>query len=210
MSSINSKPHKTRTAQQPQRNNGKLRVAAILTAAADVIAENGYEVATMAKIAARSDTRIGSLYRFFPNKEVLANALMAGYRENFDVAFDKLDKKIASLSIPALADALLSIMLTLHKDGAAIIRLMDANADWSVKRQEFRGVALKRIAKTLMLSNPDLPSSLARDMAFVILHNMKAMKQFFIMTDKKTRSGAISELQEMTRLYLTSRLKNSR
>ena len=28
----------------------------------------------MAEIATRSNTKIGSLYRFFPNKEVLANA----------------------------------------------------------------------------------------------------------------------------------------
>jgi hypothetical protein len=37
----------------PQRANGRLRVAAILEAAADVIAEKGYEAATMAEIDAR-------------------------------------------------------------------------------------------------------------------------------------------------------------
>jgi len=73
------------------------------------------------------------------------------YRENIDIAFDKIDETITSLSIPALADALLAIMPELHKDGEAIIRLMDANKGWPVKREEFRGAALKRITKTLML-----------------------------------------------------------
>ena len=72
-----SRPSEVPQARTPQRRNGKLRVAAILKAGAAVIAEKGYEAATMAEIAARSSTKIGSLYRFFPNKEVLANALIA-------------------------------------------------------------------------------------------------------------------------------------
>jgi len=68
-----SSAKKTRAVKVPQRSNGKLRVAAILEAAAAVIAEEGYEGATMAEIAARSGTKIGSLYRFFPNKESLAD-----------------------------------------------------------------------------------------------------------------------------------------
>ena len=45
---------KARAVKAPQRANGKLRVAAILEAAAAVIAEKGYEGATMAEIAARA------------------------------------------------------------------------------------------------------------------------------------------------------------
>jgi hypothetical protein len=71
-----SRPSEVPQARTPQRRNGKLRVAAILKAGEAVIAEKGYEAATMAEIAARSNTKIGSLYRFFPNKEVLANALI--------------------------------------------------------------------------------------------------------------------------------------
>ena len=206
MASTKSKPNSTRTAQEPQRRNGKLRVAAILKAGAAVIAERGYEAATMAEIAARSDTRIGSLYRFFPNKESIANAMIVRYRENLDSVFDKIDESIASLSIPALAEALLGAILKLHIDGAAIIRLMDANKGWSLKREEFRGAALKRIAETLTLYSPGLKVSTARDMAFIVLHNMKAMKALSSMTDKKARSGAIKELRGMTQLYLENRL----
>jgi glyoxylase-like metal-dependent hydrolase (beta-lactamase superfamily II) len=76
-----SRPNEVPHAKAPQRRNGKLRVAAILKAGAAVISEKGHEMATMAEIAARSNTKIGSLYRFFPNKEVLANALIAHYHE---------------------------------------------------------------------------------------------------------------------------------
>jgi AcrR family transcriptional regulator len=59
-----SRPGEVPHAKAPQRRNGKLRVAAILKAGAAVISEKGYEMATMAEIAARSNTKIGSLYRF--------------------------------------------------------------------------------------------------------------------------------------------------
>jgi len=77
----------------PQRANGKLRVAAILEAAAAVIGEKGYESATMAEIAARSGTKIGSLYRFFPNKESVADTILIGARENIDNVFDRFDAR---------------------------------------------------------------------------------------------------------------------
>ncbi len=86
--------------------------------------------------------------------------MVVGCRKNIDIAFDKTDRGIASLSIPALANTLLSIILALHKDGAAIIMLMEGNTHWPVKQEEFRAVAIKRIAQTLMLAGYELPLSL--------------------------------------------------
>src|ERR1700744_5495858 len=102
MTSTMSRPNEIPQARTPQRRNGKLRVAAILKAGAAVIAERGYEAAELAETAARSNTKRGSLYRFFPNKEVLANALIAHYHEGVHHAFDELDSRIQSLSISSL------------------------------------------------------------------------------------------------------------
>ena len=107
ISSHKSSPKKGRGVQAPQRSNGRLRVAAILEAAAAVIAEKGYEAATMAEIAARSGTKIGSLYRFFPNKESLGDIIVVSARENLDTVFDKFDAGVQALSIRDLADSLL-------------------------------------------------------------------------------------------------------
>src|ERR1700726_5115167 len=68
-------------ARAPQRQRGRLRVAAILEAGAAAFREKGYDAVTMTEIAARSGTTFGSLYRFFPSKEALANALLAQYAE---------------------------------------------------------------------------------------------------------------------------------
>ena len=207
MDSHKSSAKKTRTVQAPQRSNGKLRVAAILEAAAIVISEKGYEATTMAEIAARSGTKIGSLYRFFPNKESLGDTIIVSARENLDVVFDKFDADVKALSIRALVDRLLTLLLEQVFTKPALLKLLDASEDWSVKREEFRIAVVRRIAKTLTIYSSNLPKKSAEDIALVVLANTKA-----IVTHQKLPDSAPSTLDEfrrMTRLYLQSRLGSS-
>jgi AcrR family transcriptional regulator len=207
MDSHKSSAKKTRTVQAPQRSNGKLRVAAILEAAAIVISEKGYEATTMAEIAARSGTKIGSLYRFFPNKESLGNTIIVSARENLDVVFDKFDADVKALSIRALADNLPTLLSEQVFTKPALLKLLDASEDWSVKREEFRIAVVRRIAKTLTIYSSNLPKKSAEDIALVVLANTKA-----IVTHQKLPDSAPSTLDEfrrMTRLYLQSRLGSS-
>jgi AcrR family transcriptional regulator len=200
-----SSPKKGRAVQTPQRSNGKLRVAAILEAAAVVIAEKGYEAATMAEIAARSGTKIGSLYRFFPNKESLADTIVVSARENLDTVFDKFDAGIHALSIRALADNLIARLVEQVFAKPALMKLLDASVDWSVKREEFKSAALRRLAKTILIHSPNLPQKSAADIALIILLNAKAMA-----THPDLRDSVLDEFRDMTRLYLQSRLRPAR
>jgi AcrR family transcriptional regulator len=202
-----SSSKKTRAVQAPQRSNGKLRVAAILQAAAAVIAEKGYEAATMAEIAARSGTKIGSLYRFFPNKESLGDTIIVSARENLDVVFDKFDADVKALSIRALADNLLALLSEQVFTKPALLKLLDASEDWSVKREEFRIAVVRRIAKTLTIYSSNLPKKSAGDIALVILANTKAMATTQKLPDAAPRT--LDEFRDMTRLYLQSRLGSS-
>jgi AcrR family transcriptional regulator len=190
----------------PQRSNGKLRVAAILEAAAAVIAEKGYEGATMAEIATRSGTKVGSLYRFFPNKESIADTIVVSARENLDAVFDRFDADANSLSIRALADDLMSLIFELFTR-PAFMKLLDAGPDWSVKREEFRSALLRRTASTLIIHTPNLSTKSAGDIALVILLNVKAVATHQAFFDSE--SDAADEFRDMTRLYLQSRLRSS-
>jgi AcrR family transcriptional regulator len=194
---------KTRAVKAPQRANGKLRVAAILEAAAAVITEKGYEGATMAEIAARSGTKIGSLYRFFPNKESLADTIVVSAREDLDAVFDRFDANVNELSVRALADDLMALIFKLFTR-PAFMKLLDAGQDWSVKREEFRSAMMQRVAKTLTIHTPSLSKKSASDIALVVVLNVKAVAthQAFFET---SASGAADEFRDMTRLYLQSR-----
>jgi AcrR family transcriptional regulator len=201
-----SSSKKTRAIQVPQRSNGKLRVAAILEAAAAVIDEKGYEGATMAEIAARSGTKIGSLYRFFPNKESLADTILVSARENIDAVFDSFDAGVNALSIRALADDLMTQIFQLFTR-PAFMKLLDAGQEWSVKREEFRRALQQRIAKTLMIHSPNLSKKSAGDVALVVLLNVKAVATHQAFFD--SASSTAEEFRDMTRIYLQSRLGSS-
>lgn len=71
----------TPTRRTPVQARSRARVDAILDAADAVFLEMGYAAATTNHVAARAGTSIGSLYRFFPDKEALLVALAARYGE---------------------------------------------------------------------------------------------------------------------------------
>jgi AcrR family transcriptional regulator len=65
---------------RPLRRDAELNLGRILVAARDVFAEEGFE-ASMESIAARADVGIGTLYRRFPNKADLLNAVVEVAKE---------------------------------------------------------------------------------------------------------------------------------
>jgi AcrR family transcriptional regulator len=72
---------------KPKQKRGQMRVDAILNAASEVFAEQRYENATIAAIASRADTSVGSIYQFFTNKEAILKALVERYVERASVVF---------------------------------------------------------------------------------------------------------------------------
>jgi AcrR family transcriptional regulator len=199
-------PKTERTALAPQRSVGRERVAALMAAAAQVIQERGYDAATMAEIATRAETNIGSLYRFFPNKEVLADALMQRYSELREQQCDALDARVGSLSLNELADTLLNSIVDIYDETKALLALLDARAEWSEKRVDFREEALKRIAGTLRLRTPKLPKKTAQAMAIVLLNNMKTMVAMSREKSVPSSPAGLAELRLMNRLYLATKL----
>ncbi len=72
------------------RRDAEVNLGRILVAARDVFAEHGYD-ASMEAIATRADVGVGTLYRRFPNKADLFNAVVAAARQrNREIAEEVL------------------------------------------------------------------------------------------------------------------------
>jgi AcrR family transcriptional regulator len=65
--------------RQPQQDRGQKRFEEVLDAAEQVIAEVGVEDMTTNAVAARAGSGMGSLYRFFANKDAIVGALAERY-----------------------------------------------------------------------------------------------------------------------------------
>jgi len=159
----------------------------------------------MAEIAARADAKIGLLYRFFPNKEAVADALMRHHAEILQAEYDAIRARAAGAMPEELADILIDLLVTLHPRTRALTALLDARTDWTTVRQRFRGQALAGIKTALTACAPNLDDKEADDIAAVVLNNMKTMVGM-TMKGAPTSLGAPEELRLMNRLYLTVKL----
>lgn len=90
--------------RQPQQARSQKRVTQILAAAAEVFWEMGYEGATTHEIAARANTAVGTLYRFFPDKLAIFHALENQHRE-------RVEEITARIFTPTFARQPLKVMV---------------------------------------------------------------------------------------------------
>jgi AcrR family transcriptional regulator len=156
-------------AKAPKRARGVQRVAELLDAGAVLFAEKGYDAATMTEIAQRAGASIGSLYQFFPSKEVLAEALFSRYVERVASLLEDLVKRAPGLSPVRLAGQLVDLMLDVRSDRAAAVAL----AGIVERRKPLRGATRRQIAAILRAANPRLPEKGAAESAAMIAHVLK-------------------------------------
>jgi AcrR family transcriptional regulator len=201
--------NRDRKPLQPQREVGRQRVAELMEAAAEVIQERGLEAATMAEIAARADAKIGSLYRFFPSKEAVADALMRHYAEVLQAEYDALHARAGDSTPEELADILIDLLVKLYPQTRAVTALLDSRTDWTKIRLRFRNQALAGIKTALKACAPGLDDREADDIAAVVLNNMKTMVGM-TMKAAPTSPGAPAQLRLMNRLYLEAKLARGR
>lgn len=194
---------KSIAARAPQRKRGELRVAALQDAALAVFAEKGFEAATMTQIAARAGAPIGSLYQFFPNKDVLADALIDRYAGQLGDALDALEGALPGLSTAALADALLDLFPSRRQERDAALALVDARPDRNARSAVLREMMRERVARLLVRQAPNLPPKAVRDVAIAFLGGMKMVA---MLEAEPAPAEAIAEFRSMARQYLVDRL----
>lgn len=77
---------------QPSQARGKERVRIILSAALELFREYGLEEVTTNDIAERAKIPIGSLYRYYPNKESILTAILDLVVDDISKTFDDVAK----------------------------------------------------------------------------------------------------------------------
>jgi AcrR family transcriptional regulator len=190
-------------AREPKRQRGRIRVAAIMDAAIAVFREKGYDAATMTEIAARSGTAIGSLYRFFPTKEALADALLRQYTQHALDSLAELRARAGDMTFDDLAGALVDFRLSLAPQRSFAIVLLDARGGSDDLREKFRNAMLSDLAGILRKTIPSLAPAKAATMAIVLLHILKAVTAA---EEEKpaVRRALLAEIRELVRVYLGS------
>lgn len=181
----------------PQRQRGRERVAALLKAGEEIFAEKGFDAATMTEIAARAGASIGSLYQFFPTKELLADALQTANGEALAAMLEALDQKSRRMTPAELLDGLfhdLSAFLLAHP---AFVLLVDRPAADKAQKTDRRNRMRGQIATLLSQTNPPLPRERSEVMAVIVLHLMRVAAAVSGETDLPVRDAVLQDLRSM-------------
>ena len=190
----------------PQQDRGERRVAEVLEAAAAVIAEVGYEAATMTEMAERAGASIGALYQYFPNKEAIARALRQQYGDEMEARWAPLAGRGAQLTIAELVDGVFDVMIELMEHRPAYIPLI--NIPKSYKRDPAARIRLREHFATLFRERqPNLTPEAGFRVANVALQIVKGMNPLYADAKPAERREIVREFKLLLTSYLTARLQ---
>ena len=115
-----AKKASTAPRKLPRQERAQFTVEAILVATKKVLAEEGRERATTNRIAEVAGVSIGSLYQYFPNKEVLIELVRAdqegAFRENLEPRFERM----FDLPLREAVCGIVSLLIDYHRDSRGI------------------------------------------------------------------------------------------
>lgn len=196
-----------RMRRQPQQARAIERVNKILEAADKLFAEVGYEGATTNAIAARANTSIGSLYRFFPDKEAILKALAASYVEQLLEVFAQVHTPEAvDWPLEVYIDQVMNVFdkfIEVHP-GYRVVFVKSVGA--SPELEGMDGNLCREIAAGLaefyMLRVPDLQKEKSELIALVVVEVVRNLRRLSLTRDKQFQHQVAGEIKKILLAYL--------
>ena len=90
MTSPPSAPDSLTLRREPQQARSRARLAGLLDAAETLLVREGPEALSTTRIAEEAGVSVGSLYRWFPDKAAIVDALTRRYLAEFEATIDEL------------------------------------------------------------------------------------------------------------------------
>lgn len=189
----------------PRQVRGQQRVFTLLNAASEVLAEKGFEAATMSEVAERAQTAIGSLYQFFPNKESIACALNTRCCEDIEKLWLPLFSESRHLDLDEGLARLIDTTVRYISTHPVVVALFQTpKCTWN---KGIRERLEQQVATFLMARNPRLKPKDADLHASICLRLVRSCCEHFLDSDKAKRRRIVSEYKALVSCYAQSRLE---
>ncbi len=180
---------------------------ALLDAASEVLAEKGYEAATMSEIAERAHAAIGSLYQFFPNKESIACALHTHCGQEIEKLWMPLLRPTKHLNLRETLNRLIQVTVDYIDTHPVALALQHApKSTWNTR---IRMHLEQRIAKFFISASSGATQAEAKIYAAVCMQLIKSCSEQYLQTEPRKRKRIIYEYKLLLACYADSRLTNS-
>ncbi|WP_430392197.1 TetR/AcrR family transcriptional regulator [Dyella sp. 20L07] len=177
----------------------------MLAAASACFVEKGYDATTMTEIAARAEASIGSLYQFFPTKEVLAEALITDHAEALYARMERLVAQTPGWNTEDLAARLIRTFADYRKQHPSFVVLAEAGGlAPSLLGRTIRQRMRDYLCQILAIHAPNLAAGDLRPAAMVVQQLMKAAVALQNEQPANLRQAAQTQLRSALALYLHS------
>ncbi|MGN8050460.1 TetR family transcriptional regulator [Curtobacterium sp. 22159] len=155
---------------EPVQARSSARLAGLLDAAAGVIDEIGFERLTTAMVAERAGASIGTVYRYFPDRIAVVEALAIRCTQRLAERFVSALDESGAATWQDACDALIDVTAEMYhsEPGFRAIRFGDA-ADTGSGESEDRMAALGSTVATIMHERFGVPTSERMQRTWVVL-----------------------------------------
>ena len=198
----------------PVQPRSQHTVQRVLDAASSLLEQMPLEDVTTTRIATEAGLSIGALYRFFPDKQTIIDAIAVRHVEQFRASLTgtvlkSLAGKLAKLEKPSPAAILDSII-------DAYIVYLDAHPDFRTisfgrhisaatkERQASPSVGLPALLKNFMLERLGIPDAAELDLRLRIVSEAgeRLIAYAYEQTTREDRDRVITEMKKMLAGYL--------
>ncbi len=208
----------TESLASPRRHPLQVRsqhtVQRVLDAASSLLAQIPLEELTTTRIASEAGLSIGGLYRFFPDKQSIIDAIAVRHVEQFRLSLeqtviDKLERELADLANFNPADLLNDVVdaYVTYLDGHPDFRAISFGRHISAATKELEAspnVGLPSLLKNFMLERLGIPNTPALDIMLRVVSEAGERLIAFAY-EQPTRDGReriIAEMKKMLSGYL--------
>ncbi len=199
-----------RPRKQPRQARSRETVDAILGAAAQVFAAQGYAGTTTNHIAARAGVSIGSLYEYFPSKDALLVALTEAHIAEGAAILDKVWTEVAGdTDMRAVVRRFARAMFDLHARDRNLHRLLFEEAPLPRRTRQRVAATEDEIAARIegfLRANPDITRRDPALAAAVIVQCVEALTHKLVVhgDGKAARDVYAEEIVALVTSYLAA------
>ena len=191
---------------RPVQKRGILRFEAILSAARQVLSEQGYEHFTIEDVATAAAVPVGSVYQYFPNKFALVAELAAQDTEFLVGAINEAAPAFPAADWQQELDELIEVLAQLWADDPwrpALYAAMRSTAATRLRAHENTSAMARATTAPLAALTPHLSEQRRYDIAVVIVETCQTLLNLSVQ-DGLLDHAVVRETKRMIKAYLRS------
>ena len=210
---MTQKPQQRSRWRLPKQARSRERFNRILDAAAELFVEIGYDSVTTDEIAARADTSVGGLYRFFPDKLAVFHALVDRYLNQLAEVFTNLHTdEIAQLPLEVyISNAIDAFDEFVTENPAFRVVFVQSrliSTEVTAMDTAFNQEIARQLAAFFATRNPALETSQTELLAAVTVEAASALEILSLTRESNFQEQVLTETKKMLITYLKQYFPN--